>query len=158
MVSHQLIARLNYDCIATLLFLSVSLPVCMCLCRKVRQQVETSAVSDCHFECSLTAVAPANTCGFHIIIKHTDTVQVMRNISWSLSPRVFLSLTQEMIITRESNFDTKRLLLVCANVSACQCVCVCVMPHVVLQMALGSPWRLVTYNQDEVGVFGLLGL
>ncbi len=46
----------------------------------------------------------------------------------------------------------------CFSMQVCLCVCVCVMPHIVLQMALGSPWRLVTYNPDVVGVFWLPGM
>lgn len=35
-------------------------------------------------------------------------------------------------------------------------LCVCVMLHIVLQMALRSPWRLLTYHRDVVGGFGFL--
>lgn len=158
MVSHQLIARLNYNCTATPLFLSVSQPERMCRCLKVQQQVETSSLCkwlpfwmlpDCGGTCSYATTYSGTHWHTHA---HTRTRWVMRNMSWSLSSRVSRSLTHEMIIGRKSSFDTKRWMLLCVYglMSACLCNVSYCGPD-------GSPWRPVTYNQDMVGGFGFLG-
>lgn len=156
MVSHQLIARLNYNCTATLLFLSVSQPERMCRCLKVQRQVGTSSL--CKWLPFWTLPDCGGTCSYAWTYSgthtHTHMLWVMRNMSWSLPPplQVYWSLTHEMIISWKSSFDTKRRMLLCAYGLMSVCLC-----DVSYWGPDGSPWRPVTYNQDMVGGLGFLG-